>query len=145
MDISTIFYFPNSLTFEDYSEKLNNGEIASRTIVFAEAQKAIYKGGKKYGGMSTQEFHDMIDAVRDNSWISDTINEMKGDINSASQLIEVLNTSLIALTGRLNTEIINRDDNIKDKIESLFEESEWIQTNFPQGVTNWDNGWNENI
>ena len=80
MDINTIFYFPSSLTFEEYSNKLDQGEISERTIVFADAQKAIYKGGKKYGGTSVQEFHNLIDTLYDDSWISDEINGIKGDV-----------------------------------------------------------------
>ena len=145
MDINTIFYFPNSLTFEDYSEKLNAGEISARTIVFADAQKAIYKGGKKYGGLSNQEFHDLVDTLYDNSWISDEINGAKSDIIESSARIDELNSSLIAVTGRLNTEITNRESNIAAKVESMFSDAEWLHDNFPQGVTNWDSGWNSDI
>ena len=88
MDINTIFYFPNSLTFEDYTRKLNDGEISSRTIVFADNQKSIYKGGKKYGGLSNQEFHDLVDNLYGDSWISDEINGVKQDILDSSEIID---------------------------------------------------------
>ena len=48
--INTIFYYPTSLTFEQYQNRLSDpGEdgISNRTIVFAHDQKAIYKGGVK--------------------------------------------------------------------------------------------------
>jgi len=44
-NINTIFYYADSLTFSDYITMLQSGEITYRTIVFATAQKAIYKGG----------------------------------------------------------------------------------------------------
>ena len=80
MDINTIFYFPNSLTFEEYTEMLAGGDIAPRTIVFADTQKSIYKDGKKYGDISEQKFRDLLDAVKNDSWISDELDGVKGDI-----------------------------------------------------------------
>lgn len=44
-NINTIFYYTESLSFSDYITMLQSGEITYRTIVFAQAQKAIYKGG----------------------------------------------------------------------------------------------------
>lgn len=47
--INTIFYFAPDLSLTDYQALVDqdNG-IAARTIVFASAQKAIYKGGQQY-------------------------------------------------------------------------------------------------
>ena len=145
MDINTIFYFPSSLTFDEYSNKLDQGEISERTIVFADAQKAIYKGGKKYGGTSVQEFHNLIDTLYDDSWISDEINGIKGDVLQSIARLDQFNTLVTNVSSRLDTEIQERDNNIQAKIEELMEDATWLQENFPQGVTQWDAGWNQNL
>lgn len=145
MDINTIFYFPSSLTFDEYSNKLDQGEISERTIVFADAQKSIYKGGKKYGGTSVQEFHNLIDTLYDDSWISDEINGIKGDVLQSIARLDQFNTLVTNVSSRLDTEIQERDNNIQAKIEELMEDAAWLQENFPQGVTQWDAGWNQNL
>lgn len=145
MDINTIFYFPSSLTFDEYSNKLDQGEISERTIVFADAQKAIYKGGKKYGGTSVQEFHNLIDTLYDDSWISDEINGIKSDVLQSIARLDQFNTLVTNVSSRLDTEIQERDNNIQAKIEELMEDAAWLQENFPQGVTQWDAGWNQNL
>ena len=145
MDINTIFYFPSSLTFEEYSNQLNQGEISERTIVFADAQKAIYKGGKKYGGTSLQEFHDLIDTLYDDSWISDEITNIKADIIQAVARMDQFNTLVTNIGDTLDQEIEDRDANIQNKVEQLMIDAQWLQDNFPQGVTQWDSGWNQDI
>lgn len=145
MDINTIFYFPSSLTFEEYSNQLNQGQISERTIVFADAQKAIYKGGKKYGGTSVQEFHELIDTLYDDSWISDEINNIKGDIIESIARLDQFNTLITNVSSRLNTEIQERDNNIREKVEQLMDDAAWLRENFPQGVTQWDAGWNQDL
>lgn len=145
MDINTIFYFPSSLTFEEYSNQLNQGEISERTIVFADAQKAIYKGGKKYGGVSVQEFHDLVDTLYDDSWISDEINNIRGDVIQSIARLDQFNTLVNNVSSRLDTEIQERDSNIQTKVEQLMDDAAWLQENFPQGVTQWDAGWNEDL
>lgn len=61
--INTIFYYPDSLTFEEYQSRLNNNDIAARTIVFADAQKAIYKGGKQFGATSLSDLKTQIEQI----------------------------------------------------------------------------------
>lgn len=170
MDINTIFYFPNSLTFEEYTEMLAGGDIAPRTIVFADAQKSIYKDGKKYGDISEQKFRDLLDAVENNSWISDELDGVKGDIirnrdalnnldnlidqsiqgiqsdiTEANQRISSLNDSISTVNSNLNTAISNRDAAIQTKVENLFDNAEWLSENFPQGQTNWDSRWDSDL
>ena len=145
MDINTIFYFPSSLTFDEYSNKLDQGEISERTIVFADAQKSIYKGGKKYGGTSLQEFHDLIDTLYDDSWISDEITNIKADIIQAVARMDQFNTLVTNIGNTLDQEIEDRDANIQNKVEQLMIDAQWLQDNFPQGVTQWDSGWNQDI
>lgn len=170
MDINTIFYFPNSLTFEEYTEMLAGGDIAPRTIVFADAQKSIYKDGKKYGDISEQKFRDLLDAVENDSWISDELDGVKGDIirnrdalnnldnlidqsiqgiqsdiTEANQRISSLNDSISTVNSNLNTAISNRDAAIQTKVENLFDNAEWLSENFPQGQTNWDSRWDSDL
>lgn len=61
--INSIFYFPESLTFESYLSQLNSGSIAQRTIVFAEAQQAIYKNGVQYGISDIEKLKELIKEV----------------------------------------------------------------------------------
>lgn len=60
--INTIFYYPDSLTFEEYQSKVGT-DIAARTIVFADAQKAIYKGGKQFGSTSLSDLKTQIEQI----------------------------------------------------------------------------------
>lgn len=143
--INTIFYFPSSLTFQDYTTMLNSGEIAERTVVFADAQKSIYKGGKKYGGLSDQEFHDLIDSLEHDSWISDEISSVKGDIHNANTRIDSVNSSVTDVNNRLTSAISSRDSDITSKVENLFKDNQWLQQNFPQGQTSWDSDWNSEL
>lgn len=170
MDINTIFYFPNSLTFEEYTEMLAGGDIAPRTIVFADAQKSIYKNGKKYGDISEQKFRDLLDAVENDSWISDELDGVKGDIirnrdalnnldnlidqsiqgiqsdiTEANQRISSLNDSISTVNSNLNAAISNRDAAIQTKVENLFDNAEWLSENFPQGQTSWDSRWDSDL
>lgn len=143
--INTIFYFPESLTFEDYSNKLNRGEISGRTIVLANEQKAIYKNGKKYGGLDEQELRAFIDSLSGNSWISDEIDGAKGDITRISELEAQLRDLINQTKSRLDDEIENKDSDIQQKVEELMIDAQWIQENFPQGVTEWDDDWNSEL
>jgi len=124
---------------------LTNGEIAERTVVFADAQKAIYKGGKKYGGLSDQEFHNLIDSLEHDSWISDEISSVKVDIQSANARINSVNSSVTDVNNRLTSAISSRDSDITSKVENLFKDSQWLQQNFPQGQTSWDSNWNSEL
>ena len=121
-EINTIFYFPASLTFEEYTTKLNQGEIAARTIVFADAQKAIYKGGKKYGGWTKQEFYHEMEEYEsyDDSWINDEIAAIKADILGAEGRIDGLDVIIGQINARLEGDLADVDESIKDKVEALF-------------------------
>ena len=46
--INTIFYFPETLTFDDYKSQVQLGEISPKTIVFAKQQQGVYMGGISY-------------------------------------------------------------------------------------------------
>lgn len=143
--INTIFYFVDDLSLSDYQAQCGAGKIADNTIVFAKAQKAIYKGGDKYGGLSVSEFHDAVEDLYDDSWIKDQLDIVNGYINDANARIDSLNELIIALNSRLNGQINNLDSDIQTKIESLFRQAKWIRDNWPQGSTEWDERWDENI
>ena len=143
--INTIFYYPDSLTFDEYQEQLQAGNISARTIVFANNQKAIYKGGVKYGGWSVQEFHDAVESLYDDSWIKDEIDGIKNDIIAANGRIDGLNTLVGQINSRLNGQIESLDNDIKAKIQQLFADAQWFREHFPQGEISWQQGWNENI
>jgi len=61
--IDTIFYFVDSLNFDEYQSRLSSGDIADRTIVFAEAQKAIYKDGVNYGNLTKDEMISIVKTI----------------------------------------------------------------------------------
>ena len=145
MNINTIFYFPDSLTFGRYIQMLNEQQISPRTIVFAKSQNAIYKGGKKYGGVSEQEFNDIIDAVRNDTYINEQITEIKQDVLDASSRVDSLDQRITTLSNALDQEIATKGNDVQAEVESLMQDSEWVQTNFPQGVTGWDSRWNAEL
>lgn len=64
-NINTIFYYADSLTFSDYITMLQSGEITYRTIVFATAQKAIYKGGVQYGVTDLEDLKKQLKDLLD--------------------------------------------------------------------------------
>lgn len=143
--INTIFYFPESLTFEDYVSKLASGDIASRTIVFADAQKAIYNRGKKYGGLSTSEFHDMVDSLYDDSWIKDEIDAIKSDILLSSGRIDDLNTRIATINSNLNTTIGQLDTRINTNVAALLNDINYLRQNFNKGIIDWKQEWDSEI
>ena len=76
--INTIFYYPQTLTFEEYLNQLGS-EIAARTIVFAKDQKSIYMGGKKFGASSASDISDLkqyIENVLEDNSITNKIEEI---------------------------------------------------------------------
>lgn len=76
--INTIFYYPQTLTFEEYLNQLGS-EIAARTIVFAKDQKSIYMGGKKFGATSASDISDLkqyIENVLEDNSITNKIEEI---------------------------------------------------------------------
>lgn len=64
-NINTIFYYAESLSFSDYITMLQSGEITYRTIVFAQAQKAIYKGGVQYGATDLADLKEQLKTLLD--------------------------------------------------------------------------------
>ena len=86
--IETIFYF--AANSSDYHTKWDQREISDRTICFVPGENAIYKGGVKYGGWTTQEFHEHMTEYEnyDDSWINDELAGIKGDIADSNTRIQ---------------------------------------------------------
>ena len=109
--INTIFYFVPTL--QEYLAKYNNGEIASRTIVFVEDNRSIYKDGIRYGGYNQQELEDIIDSKLDPL----TIN-----VQHALELIDELN-------GSIDHFIEDKEQDLKDVVDDVFSEYTWLRKN----------------
>ena len=137
--IDTIFYFVD--TEQDYIDNYNDGNVKPYTICFAKDTKCIWKNGIKYGGQftisdvkdlideSTEETQKVIDEISDQT--TKDIEEALEDINKEKE--------------RLNDLLDSLDTTISDRVADLFEDAEWIQENFPQGVVTYDEGWNADI
>lgn len=71
--INTIFYFPESLTFDQYTNLLDSDTdegIARRTIVFARQQGKIYNNGKSYG-ITSSDVQSLINTAKEDLEASD--------------------------------------------------------------------------
>lgn len=59
--INTIFYYPQSKA--EYDTEYQAGNIAARTISFVPDEKAIYKGGIRYGSTSISDLKTQIEQI----------------------------------------------------------------------------------
>ena len=140
--INTIFYFVDSLSFNDYTSQIRSGDISKKTIVFVDDTRSIFMGGKSYSYNDSalldeiNHIQETISTLREN--IEETISEINTDVQEVSELAQ-------AQKDRLDTLLTDLDDSIKDRIEQLFDDAQWIQQNFPQGVINWQSGWDDQI
>lgn len=104
--INTIFYFPESLTFDQYLDALNSNTddgIASRTIVFAKQQGKIYNNGKIYG-TTYSDVQNLIEQNRyDDEEVRAAIEQLKRDLQSESEAIDLQGQRYLALAGRVKT------------------------------------------
>lgn len=80
----------------------------------------------------------IIENPFDSSAIEEALEELRNAINS-------LNNTADEESRRLDDVIEDLDDDIQTKVENMFNDAQWIQDNFPQGVISWKAGWNENI
>ena len=107
--INTIFYYVN--TKQEYLQKLSQGEVSARTIVFIEETGEIYKNGKMFSNY--KQLIDSIEGLRE-----EILNKMEISKNSLRQLIDSLRQSLndkfdqelLTISGELETyeEMLNR-------------------------------------
>jgi len=66
-------------------------------------------------------------------------------VNELNNTLDELNDHIDDVNNNLDDVINDLDDSIQDKVEDMVKDSEWIQQNWPQGVTQYDSGWNENV
>ena len=140
--INTIFYFTDSLSFSNYQAQVRSGEISSKTIVFVEDTRSVYMGGKSYS-YDDAELRNEIDDIYGNisrlrQNIEDTISEINADVDEVSQLAQ-------DQKNRLNTLLSSLDASIQARVESIFEDAQWLQSHWPQGATQWQSGWDDQI
>lgn len=104
--INTIFYFPESLTFNEYINKLDKNTddgISKRTIVFAEEQGRIYKNGQIYG-TNTYDVQNLIEQNRYNDeYVRAAIEQLEHDLQDESNAIDLQGQQYLALAGRVKT------------------------------------------
>ena len=140
--INTIFYFTDSLSFSNYQAQVRSGEISSKTIVFVEDTRSVYMGGKSYSYDDAEvrneidDIYGTISRLRQN--IEDTISEINADVDEVSQLAQ-------DQKNRLNTLLSSLDASIQARVESIFEDAQWLQSHWPQGATQWQSGWDDQI
>lgn len=98
--IDTIFYFVETLTYDEYMEMCQKGQIEMRTIVFAKQQRAIYKGGDMYCPMEDDTFLSILLRMFDEE---DVINALinfiknhRGDLPIATK--ELLGVIMVGAT-----------------------------------------------
>jgi hypothetical protein len=129
--IDTIFYFVETLTYDEYMEMCQKGQIEMRTIVFAKQQRAIYKGGDMYCPMEDDTFLSILLRMFDEE---DVINALinfiknhRGDLPIATKellgVIMVGTTLAITEQGVLDVDFDNSDviNKIKNIIKNWFE------------------------
>lgn len=132
--INTIFYFPESLTFDQYIDLLDSNTdegIARRTIVFAKQQGKIYNNGKLYG-TTASDVQSLIDETKE--YLEGLIDDTKVDFNS---LIERINTSLDEVRNDLDNVLSRESDGINQMIEDVIDSKGFID--------GWQAGWDNNI
>ena len=103
--INTIFYFPESLTFDQYLDALNSNTddgIASRTIVFAKQQGKIYNNGKIYG-TTYSDVQNLIEQNRYNDeYVREAISNLERDLQQNSEAIDLQGQQYLAINQRLS-------------------------------------------
>jgi hypothetical protein len=59
--------------------------------------------------------------------------------------IETLQGEVSSEKTRLTTLINGINNRIQDEVESMLANSQWVEENWPQGVTDWQAGWDEEL
>lgn len=159
--INTIFYFPDSLTFDQYLNKLDQNSddgIASRTIVLAKQQGKIYNNGKLYGTTSS-DVQALINAAKSeleaqdaalNQSIEEAISQFSNNINSLQNEIEsdiqnaintaksyddLIKTDLNTANNQI-TAVSTKVNQIEDRIDGFSEGGNIKYTQALQSVIN---------
>ena len=128
--INTIFYFVND--FDTYQQKVQQHDISAKTIVFVEDQQAIYKDGKRYGNMGYDDIKQKVIEIVTND---EDGKRAAGDAYDDSGLIDALDR-IDAITRaeqeRLSNLIQQLDTEIQEKVNSMFDDAQWIRENVAQ-------------
>lgn len=159
--INTIFYFPESLTFDQYTNLLDSDTdegIARRTIVFARQQGKIYNNGKLYGTTSS-DVQSLINAAKSeleaqdaalNQSIEEAISQFSNNINSLQNEIEsdiqnaintaksyddLIKTDLNITNNKIAT-VSTKVNQIEDRIDGFSEGGNIKYTQALQSVIN---------
>lgn len=102
--INTIFYFPDSLTFDQYLNKLDQNSddgIASRTIVLAKQQGKIYNNGRVYG-TNVSDVQQLIEQNKyDDQYVTEAIETLQRNLSNNSEAINLQGQQFTALAGRV--------------------------------------------
>lgn len=110
--INTIFYFPESLTYDQYLnvlDKESEDGIASRTIVFARHQGMIYNNGAIFGS---------IPGLVDYEEFADTTSTLRERLeNLLRDTIAQTNTNLDSVQADLLQQLQQLGDDIEDEID----------------------------
>lgn len=127
-EINTIFYFPSSLTFQDYQTKLANEELSERTIVFAAAQNSIYMGGRQYG--SYTNVTDVTRIIEENAYDDSTLREQ---LDALDRALQSANDTAAEEYAANHAFINGINTTIKNRIETLLNNSDWVDGHLPSG------------
>lgn len=127
-NINTIFYFPSTLTFEQYQNKLQSQEITPRTIVFAAAQNAIYMGGREYGAVVPQS--KVVPFVEPYQYDDSNLREQLSALDTALQAANRTAADQYAANQAFMNGI---GATIQARIQELLANKDWTDGHLPSG------------
>lgn len=157
--INTIFYFVESLTFNDYITQLQSNEISPKTIVFASEQRSVYKGGRMFGRMLYEDLKTEIEKMfgDDDSpsirrYIESLINNRAYDDTSLRNALSEVNSAITRLNNttteeqnRLDQLLSTLSSRVQSAFEGLLSDANWVQNNMPQQEITWQSGWDNEV
>lgn len=157
--ISSIFYFAD--TEQEYLDNYNRRQVKPYTIVFCRDTHTLWKNGIKYSGDSAETNRQIEEALEHD--VQPLIDQLQNAIDEANHAAELAYARLdVAVTegsenlqeltntvnnekARLNGIVRDLSNNIQDRVQDMFKDSDWLEQNWPQGVTTWQSGWDESI
>lgn len=157
--INTIFYFVESLTFNDYIAQLQSNEISPKTIVFASEQRSVYKGGRMFGRMLYEDLKTEIEKMfgDDDSpsirrYIESLINNRAYDDTSLRNALSEVNSAITRLSNttteeqnRLDQLLSTLSSRVQSAFEGLLSDANWVQNNMPRQEITWQSGWDNEV
>ena len=128
--INTIFYFVND--FDTYQQKVQQHDISAKTIVFVEDQQAIYKDGKRYGNMGYDDIKEKVIEIVTNDEDGKRAAGGAYDDSSLIEALDRIDSITRAEQERLSNLIQQLDTEIQEKVNSMFDDAQWIRENVAQ-------------